>query len=82
MNIIIADLYVEVKDMDRPWNSLQKNPVQTAKMQRGKVQCGQRQESKIQTDIIKKEKPQRMIVTDETSVYGIDMVCFHEKQEE
>ena len=34
MNIIIADLYVEEKDMDRPWNSLQKNPVQTAKMQR------------------------------------------------
>ena len=62
MNIIIADLYVEEKDMDRPWNSLQKNPVQTAK--------------------IKKEKPQRMIVTDETSVYGIDMACFHEKQEE
>ena len=62
MNIIIADLYVEEKDMDRPWNSLQKNPVQTAKMQRG--------------------KPQRMIVTDETSVYGIDMACFHEKQEE
>ena len=31
MNIIIADLYVEEKDMDRPWNSLQKNPVQTAK---------------------------------------------------
>ena len=62
MNIIIADLYVEEKDMDRPWNSLQKNPVQTAKMQRGKAQ--------------------RMIVTDETSVYGIDMACFHEKQEE
>ena len=40
------------------------------------------QESKIQTDKIKKEKPQRMIVTDETSVYGIDMACFHEKQEE
>ena len=37
MNIIIADLYVEEKDMDRPWNSLQKNPVQTAKMQRGKA---------------------------------------------
>ena len=36
----------------------------------------------IQTDKIKKEKPQRMIVTDETSVYGIDMACFHEKQEE
>ena len=35
-----------------------------------------------QTDKIKKEKPQRMIVTDETSVYGIDMACFHEKQEE
>ena len=35
MNIIIADLYVEEKDMDRPWNSLQKNSVQTAKMQRG-----------------------------------------------
>ena len=77
MNIIIADLYV-----DRPWNSLQKNPVQTAKMQRGKAQRGQVQESKIQTDKIKKEKPQRMIVTDETSVYGIDMACFHEKQEE
>ena len=77
MNIIIADLYVEEKDMDRPWNSLQKNPVQTAKMQRGKAQRGQVQESKIQT-----EKPQRMIVTDETSVYGIDMACFHEKQEE
>ena len=77
MNIIIADLYVEEKDMDRPWNSLQKNPVQTAKMQRGKAQRGQVQESKI-----KKEKPQRMIVTDETSVYGIDMACFHEKQEE
>ena len=59
--------------MDRPWNSLQKNPVQTAKMQRGKAQRGQVQESKIQTDKIKKEKPQRMIVTDETSVYGIDM---------
>ena len=77
MNIIIADLYVEEKDMDRPWNSLQKNPVQTAKMQRGKAQRGQVQESKIQ-----KEKPHRMIVTDETSVYGIDMACFHEKQEE
>ena len=82
MNIIIADLYVEEKDMDRPWNSLQKNPVQTAKMHRGKAQRGQVQESKIQTDKIKKEKPQRMIVTDETSVYGIDMACFHEKQEE
>ena len=50
MNIIIADLYVEEKDMDRPWNSLQKNPVQTAKMQRGKAQRGQVQESKIQTE--------------------------------
>ena len=47
-----------------------------------KAQRGQVQESKIQTDKIKKEKPQRMIVTDETSVYGIDMACFHEKQEE
>ena len=50
MNIIIADLYVEEKDMDRPWNSLQKNPVQTAKMQRGKAQRGQVQESKIQNN--------------------------------
>lgn len=49
---------------------------------RGKAQRGQVQESKIQTDKIKEEKPQRMIVTDETSVYGIDMACFHEKQEE
>ena len=32
MNIIIADLYVEEKDMDRPWNSLQKNPVQVAEV--------------------------------------------------
>ena len=28
------------------------------------------------------EKYAAMIVTDETSVYGIDMACFHEKQEE
>ena len=32
--------------------------------------------------VLSKQKPQRMIVTDETSVYGIDMACFHEKQEE
>lgn len=82
MNIIISDLYVEEKDMDRPWNPFQKNPVQNAKMQRGKPQRGQVEESNGQTDKIKKEKPQRMIVTDETSVYGIDMACFHEKQEE
>ena len=60
----------------------EKSGTDRPKMQRGKAQRGQVQESKIQTDKIKKEKPQRMIVTDETSVYGIDMACFHEKQEE
>ena len=53
MNIIIADLYVEEKDMDRPWNSLQKKSgTDSQKCKEEKHSAGRCRKSK-NTDRIK-----------------------------
>ena len=81
MNIIIADYMWRKKIWTDRGIHCRKIRYRQQNAKR-KSTARQVQESKIQTDKIKKEKSQRMIVTDETSVYGIDMACFHEKQEE